>query len=212
MDLQIKWTILKNKNHSNTCCKLNLNSLSFRHKCSDWLTVVLFSGVFWQKWSRGCSGSKQTAQWITHSWPLTPVRTNWLSVPGNPKPALFFFNSLIQFLLVSSLFFLLLFLLYGFYLFFFFFSPCLLPPCMSNDQFLCVVLRAQRKMALESRVHCLFEARPNASQRVCVWTLVLFVLWCSDSPAFYGKTLCSSQCRLVNLMVKCTQGVTRGKN
>lgn len=36
----------------------------------------------WQRWSRGSSGSRQRARWITHSWPLTLDRTNWSSVPG----------------------------------------------------------------------------------------------------------------------------------
>lgn len=44
----------------------------------------------WQRWSRGSSGSRQKARWITHSWPLTPARTNWSSVPGNPNQVLFF--------------------------------------------------------------------------------------------------------------------------
>lgn len=51
-----------------------------------------------QRWSRGSSGSRRRARWITHSWPSTPARTNSSSVPGIVNQQFFFFlNSLRSF-------------------------------------------------------------------------------------------------------------------
>lgn len=64
-----------------------------------------------QRWSRGSSGSRRRARWITHSWPLTPARTNWSSVPGIVNQH--FSSAFFFFLIPSGLFFLLLLLLFS---------------------------------------------------------------------------------------------------
>lgn len=65
---------------------------SFKHRwfisitvinCALWLAdCCRVLCCLWQRWSRGFSGSKQKARWITPSWPLTQGRMNWSSVPG----------------------------------------------------------------------------------------------------------------------------------
>ena len=115
----------------------------------------------WQRWSRGSSGSRQRARWITHSWPLTPARTNWSSVPGNPYLSL-------SFSLPSCLCLLLSVFLWSCLSFPCFFQ-CLLVHCMSNDQFLYRCLQKPEKNGFGDcfQVYCLCQAQPSVC--VCVY-------------------------------------------